>query len=114
MQSRINELKKLGIPTEFHAYGGVERGVGLGTGTAAYGWLNRAVAFWEKNVTIHGCSKYHAKNLPAKLSVAAKPAAFVFLMMFRTACTLISENTHSLTCRHEESEYFLKSAVNSN
>ena len=54
MQSRINELKKLGIPTEFHAYGGVERGVGLGTGTAAYGWLNRAVAFWEKNVTIHG------------------------------------------------------------
>ena len=73
MQSRINELKKLGIPTEFHAYGGVERGVGLGTGTAAYGWLNRAVAFWEKNVTIH-----------------------------------------PLTCKHDEFDYFLKPAVNSN
>ena len=49
MQSRINELKKLGIPTEFHAYGGVEHGFGLGIGTAADGWLKRAVDFWEKN-----------------------------------------------------------------
>lgn len=50
MQERINELKKQGIPTEFHAYGGVEHGFGLGIGTAADGWLNRAVAFWEKNI----------------------------------------------------------------
>lgn len=48
MQSRINELKKLGIPTEFHAYGGVDHGFGLGVGTAADGWLNRAAAFWKK------------------------------------------------------------------
>lgn len=49
MQSRIDELKKLGIPTEFHAYGKVDHGFGLGIGTAADGWLRRAVDFWEKN-----------------------------------------------------------------
>lgn len=48
MQSRINELKELGIPTEFHAYGGVDHGFGLGVGTAANGWLSRAAAFWKK------------------------------------------------------------------
>ncbi|HBI60087.1 MAG TPA: hypothetical protein DDY31_02560, partial [Lachnospiraceae bacterium] len=41
-------------------------------------------------------------------------AAFVFLMIFRTAYTLVSENIHPFTCKHDESEYFLKSAVNSN
>lgn len=49
MQERINNLEKLGIPTEFHAYSGVEHGFGLGIGTAAEGWLSRAVDFWEKN-----------------------------------------------------------------
>ena len=69
--------------------------------------------FFQK-VTIHTRSKHHAKNLPAKLSVAAKSAASVFLMMFRTAYTLIPENTHPLTCKHDKAEYFLKPAVNSN
>ena len=50
MQSRINQLKEMGIPTEFHAYSGVEHGFGLGIGTAAKGWFSKAIAFWEKNV----------------------------------------------------------------
>ena len=82
-------------------------------------------------VTIHGYSKHHAKNLPAKLSglrsasvrakqasqalsTAAKQAAIVLLMLFRTACTLIPENNQSLMCKHNESDFFLKLAVNSN
>ncbi len=65
-------------------------------------------------VTIHGNSKHHAKNHPAMPSGAAKPAAFVFLMMFRTAYTLISENNQPLMCKHNKFDYFLKSAVNSN
>ena len=83
------------------------------------------------NVTIHSRSKHHAKNLPAScqvsaplrsvlnkrhkaLSTTAKTAAFVFVMMFRTAYMLISENNHPLTCKHDEFEYFLEPAVNSN
>ncbi len=50
MENRINNLKALGIDTEFHKYPGLSHGFGLGTGTAAEGWLNDAVAFWEKQM----------------------------------------------------------------
>ena len=50
MERRRGALKALGIPTEFHAYPGLGHGFGLGTGTAAEGWLEDAVAFWEKQL----------------------------------------------------------------
>ncbi len=49
MQSRLESLEKLGIPTEFHAYEGLPHGYGLGTGTIAEGWIRDALAFWEEN-----------------------------------------------------------------
>lgn len=50
MESRINNLETLGIDTEFHTYPGLGHGFGLGTGTAAEGWIEDAVAFWEKQM----------------------------------------------------------------
>ena len=47
MQRRIQRLDALGIPTEFHCYAGLGHGFGLGTGTAAEGWIDDAVEFWE-------------------------------------------------------------------
>lgn len=47
MQRRLAALEALGIPTEFHHYPGLSHGFGLGTGTAAEGWLDQAIAFWE-------------------------------------------------------------------
>ena len=47
MERRIRALDALGIPTEFHHYPGLSHGFGLGTGTAAEGWLDQAVDFWE-------------------------------------------------------------------
>ena len=47
MERRIQALERLGIPTEFHHYPGLLHGFGLGTGTAAEGWLDQAVRFWE-------------------------------------------------------------------
>lgn len=47
MESRLNRLAEFGIPTEFHHYPGLGHGFGIGTGTAAEGWLDEAVAFWE-------------------------------------------------------------------
>ena len=47
MEYRLNGMKNLGIPTEFHHYPGLSHGFGLGTGTAAEGWLDEAVRFWE-------------------------------------------------------------------
>lgn len=50
MQRRLQAMSKLGIPTEFHAYEGLGHGFGLGTGTAAEGWIVDAVAFWEEQM----------------------------------------------------------------
>ena len=43
MQSRLESLSALGIPTEFHSYSGLPHGFGLGTGTVAEGWLTDAL-----------------------------------------------------------------------
>lgn len=50
MKQRLDRMKALGIDAEFHKYPGLSHGFGLGTGTAAEGWLDDAVAFWEKQV----------------------------------------------------------------
>lgn len=50
MQTRINNLKRVGVKTEFHHYPNLEHGFGLGIGTSAQGWLNDAVAFWEQQM----------------------------------------------------------------
>ena len=47
MQNRLNLLSDYGIPTEFHAYEGLGHGFGLGTGTAAEGWIEDGIAFWQ-------------------------------------------------------------------
>ncbi|MGN0066581.1 MAG: alpha/beta hydrolase, partial [Bacteroides sp.] len=56
MQSRLESLSALGIPTEFHSYNGLPHGFGLGTGTVAEGWLTDAVRFWQQQsgaTTVH-------------------------------------------------------------
>ena len=47
MKSRLAAMSEMGIPTEFHSYEGLPHGFGLGTRTAAEGWIDDAVAFWE-------------------------------------------------------------------
>lgn len=49
MQRRVEALNAMGVPTEFHVYQGLGHGFGLGTGTAAEGWFDLAVSFWEEN-----------------------------------------------------------------
>lgn len=50
MQRRLEVLDSLGIDTEFHKYPGLAHGFGIGIGTAAEGWVDDAVAFWEKQM----------------------------------------------------------------
>lgn len=54
MQSRLQRLSAMGIPTEFHVYDGLGHGFGLGEGTVAEGWVNYALKFWQKNMTVDG------------------------------------------------------------
>ena len=48
MQSRLESLSALGIPTEFHSYNGLPHGFDLGTGTVAEGWISDAIRFWNQ------------------------------------------------------------------
>lgn len=50
MKRRLDGMSALGIDTEFHSYPGLGHGFGLGTGTAAEGWINEAIAFWQKQI----------------------------------------------------------------
>lgn len=50
MQSRLQRLSAMGIPTEFHVYNGLSHGFGIGTGTVAEGWVKDALKFWEANM----------------------------------------------------------------
>ena len=50
MEQRLNRMAKLGIDTEFHHYPGLSHGFGIGTDTVADGWVEEAIAFWEKQM----------------------------------------------------------------
>lgn len=49
MQRRLETMSALGIDTEFHVYPGLGHGFGVGKGTAADGWMDDAIAFWERH-----------------------------------------------------------------
>ena len=48
MQARIGAIKANGTEAEIEIFQGLSHGFGLGTGTVAEGWLDHAVAFWER------------------------------------------------------------------
>ena len=50
MQNRINAIKANGTDAEIEIFSDLPHGFGLGTGTDAEGWLDNAVAFWERQM----------------------------------------------------------------
>ena len=50
MQNRINGIKANGTDAEIEIFDGLPHGFGLGTGAVAEGWINTAVAFWQKQI----------------------------------------------------------------
>lgn len=50
MKRRLDGMSTLGIETEFRSYPGLGHGFGLGTGTVAEGWIDEAIAFWQRQV----------------------------------------------------------------
>lgn len=51
MQRRIEAIRANGTDAEIEVFDGLPHGFGLGTGTAAEGWLDNAVDFWERNMS---------------------------------------------------------------
>ncbi|MEQ8694838.1 MAG: prolyl oligopeptidase family serine peptidase [Gammaproteobacteria bacterium] len=50
MERRIADLRAAGTEVEYHLYETVGHGFGAGTGTEAEGWIDDAVAFWERQI----------------------------------------------------------------
>ena len=50
MDRRIAAIQANGTDAMIEVFSGLSHGFGLGTGTVADGWINNAVAFWEKNM----------------------------------------------------------------
>jgi dipeptidyl aminopeptidase/acylaminoacyl peptidase len=50
MKRRLDALSAAGIDTEFHLCPDLGHGFGLGVGTSAEGWIDDAVAFWERHL----------------------------------------------------------------
>jgi acetyl esterase/lipase len=50
MKRRANALREAGVAAQFRQYPNIGHGFGLGIGTAAEGWLEAAVQFWEKHM----------------------------------------------------------------
>ena len=50
MQSRIEGIRANGTDAEIEVFDGLPHGFGLGAGTAAEGWIDNAVAFWERQL----------------------------------------------------------------
>ena len=51
MERRIEAIRANGTDAEIEIFNGLPHGFGLGIGTAAEGWLDNAVAFWERNMS---------------------------------------------------------------
>ena len=49
MNARIKKIRANGTPAQIEIFDGLAHGFGLGEGTVAHGWIDRAINFWEKN-----------------------------------------------------------------
>lgn len=50
MENRIERIKANGTDAMIEVFDGLSHGFGLGQETVAEGWINNAVAFWERNM----------------------------------------------------------------
>lgn len=50
MEERIQRIQEEGIDAQIEVFEGLPHGFGLGTGTIAEGWLDRAVEFWQQHM----------------------------------------------------------------
>ncbi len=50
METYISRIQDNGTDAEIEVFEGLRHGFGLGEGTVAEGWIDRAVSFWERNM----------------------------------------------------------------
>ena len=51
MEERVRQIRANGTDAEIEIFRGLPHGFGVGDGPAAEGWIDRAIAFWERQLT---------------------------------------------------------------
>lgn len=64
MEDYISRIQDNGTNAEIEVFDGLRHGFGLGEGTVAEGWIDRAVSFWEQKRTV-ACPFFDAVALEA-------------------------------------------------
>ena len=57
MESRVAALRRAGVSVEYHKIAAVAHGFGVGTGTNAEGWIDKALRFWTTHIGLAGTSR---------------------------------------------------------
>ena len=50
MENYISQIQQNGTNVTIEVFKGLSHGFGLGEGTVAEGWIDRAISFWEDNM----------------------------------------------------------------
>ena len=50
MEGRVRRIQANGTDAEIEVFQGLPHGFGLGEGTVAEGWIDRAIDFWERQM----------------------------------------------------------------
>lgn len=50
VRESVNAMKEAGVDVEYHEFSGIGHGYGIGAGTAAEGWIEDAISFWETHM----------------------------------------------------------------
>ena len=50
MEGRVRCIQANGTDAEIEVFRGLPHGFGLGEGTVAEGWIDRAIDFWERQM----------------------------------------------------------------
>ena len=50
MENYISQIEQNGTNAKIEVFKGLSHGFGLGEGTVAEGWIDRAISFWEDNM----------------------------------------------------------------
>lgn len=104
MENRIEQIKANGTDAEIEIFADLPHGFGLGEGTIAEGWIDRAVTFWENQMD-------RATVQPVPQELAVIPQEYFQPAAQQGTLVDLYYDTYESFSYHEQSEPLQKHAV---
>lgn len=101
MRRRINRIKANGTDAEIEVFKGLHHGFGLGEGTAAEGWVDHAVAFWQRHMTTKDITQ-NAEQTTTEKAASSDVSGQIETTQFQTAAQSDTTNAVIQTARRKQ------------